>query len=161
MSKDGDSGVLAQIFSTRNFMKRTRFVFWNLHETRLIRRIPGEKNVISSQEKQVVNSRDVFIKKDPRDAPQKSESVKEGDINHASKNIKRRQLKGKEEKRGKQREGVSNTYYTCKYLASLSVTEKQYGNLTNAPSKEELQNLRKQDSDEVFAGHKSPYIKLF
>ena len=65
----------------------------------------------------------------------------------------------RKEKRKREREGVSNTYY--KYLASLSVTEKQYGNLTNAPSKEELQNLRKQDSDEVFAGHKSPYIKLF
>ena len=93
--------------------------------------------------------------------PKKVKVSRRGDINHASKNIKRRQLKGKEEKRGKEREGVSNTYYTCKYLASLLVTEKQYGNLTNAPSKEELQNLRKQDSDEVYAGHKSPYIKLF
>lgn len=77
-----------------------------------------------------------------------------GDINHASKNIKRRKLKGKEvenlyEKKSGER-GVSNTY--CKNIVSLSVTEKQYRNLINAPSKAKLQNLRKQDSDEVYAG---------
>ena len=57
-------------------------------------------------------------------------------------------------KKNPEREGVSNTYY--KNLASLSVTEKQYRNLINAPSKAELQKLRKQDSDEVYAGHKDP-----
>ena len=89
-------------------------------------------------EKQDVNSRDICIKKDSGDAPKKVKVYvpRRGNINHASKNIKRRQLKGKEgEKRGKEREGVSNTYY--KYLASLSVTEKLYENLTNAPSMEE------------------------
>lgn len=101
---------------------------------------------------------DFYIKKDPGDAPKKVKVyvTRSGDINHGSQDIQRRQLKGKvreKMKKGLQKEGVSNTYY--KNLASLSDTEKQFGNLTNAPSKGVLHNLRKEDSEGLY-GPKDP-----
>ena len=102
-------------FFNEKFHEENKVVFWNLHETRLNRRIPERKNVISSQEKQVVDLKDVCIKKDPGYAPKKVKVYlsRRGDINHASKNIKRRKLKGKEvenvyEKKSEV-EGMSNT----------------------------------------------------
>lgn len=92
---------------------------------------------------------DFYIKKYPGEAPRKVKVkvCRSGDIHH-TRSIRRRQLKGtarEEMKKDLKSAGVSNVYY--KNIASLSEIEKKAGNLTNAPSKEVLHNLRKEDSE--------------
>lgn len=92
---------------------------------------------------------DFYINDDPGKEPKKVKVrvCRSGDIHHTRK-IKRRQLKGtarEEMKKDLKSVGVSNVYY--KNIASLSEIEKKAGNLTKAPSKEVLHNLRKEDTE--------------
>jgi hypothetical protein len=87
-----------------------------------------------------------LIKKDPGDHPRKVKVnvLRYGTIQHQH-TVERRQLKGAARAKLKQvvgSEDVLNTYY--QNIASLSEIEIQAGNLTNAPTKDVLQNLRKE-----------------